>query len=204
MNAGMIYMYAGSTSPSGYLICDGSAVSRTTYSALFAIIGTSYGSGDGETTFNVPNMNGRISVGVSENYALASVGGSESVSLIANDLPSHVHEVPQHGHANTLGFDTPSLSHTVTQPVFKYNNPSSTASRKNANPASRSGYSGTSSSTASRATDATISDHASAACTMGGSIEYSDPYDSGTSGGGVAHNNMQPYIVMNYIICTGV
>lgn len=203
MSTGMIYMYAGSTAPSGYLICDGSAVSRTTYSALFSIIGTAYGSGDGETTFNVPNMSGRVSVGVSRNYALASVGGSESVSLIANDLPPHVHEVPQHGHANTLGFDTPSLAHTVTQPVFRYNNPSGTATRKNANPASSPGYSGTSSSTASRVTEATVADHAASACTMGGAIEDSVPYDSETSGGGIAHNNMQPYIVMNYIICTG-
>ena len=204
MNAGMIYMYAGSTAPSGYLICDGSAVSRTTYSALFSVIGTSYGSGDGSTTFNVPNMSGRISVGVSENYSLASVGGSENVSLIANDLPPHYHEVPQHGHANTLGFDTPILSHTITQPTFLHDPPSSTATRKNANPASNPAYSGTSFVEASLATSTTVSDHAAAACTMGGSIEDSDPYDSEASGGGSAHNNMQPYVVMNYIICTGV
>lgn len=204
MNAGMIYMYAGSAAPNGYLICDGSAVSRTTYSALFSIIGTSYGSGDGETTFNLPNMSGRISVGVSRNYALASVGGSETVSLFVDDLPSHVHEVPQHGHANTLGFDTPSLSHTVTQPTFLHDPPNRSVARKNANPASNPGYSGTTLVAASLVTNTTVSDHAASACTMGGSIGYSDPYGSDTSGGDAAHNNMQPYIAMNYIICTGV
>lgn len=52
--AGIISTYAGSTAPTGWLICDGSAVSRTTYANLFSVIGTTYGSGDGETTFNIP------------------------------------------------------------------------------------------------------------------------------------------------------
>ena len=56
--AGSISMYAGSTAPTGYLLCDGSAVSRTTYADLFTAIGTTYGVGDGSTTFNVPNVNG--------------------------------------------------------------------------------------------------------------------------------------------------
>lgn len=53
---GMIKPFAGTTVPTGYLLCDGSAVSRTTYANLFAAIGTTYGSGDGSTTFNLPNM----------------------------------------------------------------------------------------------------------------------------------------------------
>ncbi|MBO7344489.1 MAG: tail fiber protein [Clostridia bacterium] len=52
---GMIKPFAGTTVPTGYLLCDGSAVSRTTYADLFAAIGTTYGSGDGSTTFNIPN-----------------------------------------------------------------------------------------------------------------------------------------------------
>lgn len=54
-DTGMVSPYAGSTPPAGWLICDGSAISRTTYSALFAVIGTTYGTGDGSTTFNIPN-----------------------------------------------------------------------------------------------------------------------------------------------------
>jgi microcystin-dependent protein len=53
--AGVVFPYAGNTAPSSYLLCDGSAVSRTTYAALFAAIGTNYGSGDGSTTFNLPD-----------------------------------------------------------------------------------------------------------------------------------------------------
>ena len=56
--AGVIQMYAGTTPPDGWLLCDGSAVSRTTYAALFAVIGTTYGAGDGSTTFNLPDLRG--------------------------------------------------------------------------------------------------------------------------------------------------
>lgn len=55
---GQIITYAGTTAPSGYLACDGSAVSRTTYANLFAVIGTTYGEGDGSTTFNLPDFSG--------------------------------------------------------------------------------------------------------------------------------------------------
>lgn len=60
--AGVISMYAGNTAPSGYLLCDGSAVSRTTYSTLFAVIGTNYGSGNGTTTFNLPNPDSNVNI----------------------------------------------------------------------------------------------------------------------------------------------
>jgi microcystin-dependent protein len=62
--AGMVTQYAGATAPAGWLLCDGSAVSRTTYAALFAALGTSYGAGNGSTTFNVPNLKGRVPVGL--------------------------------------------------------------------------------------------------------------------------------------------
>ena len=55
--------YGGTVPPTGWLICDGSAVSRTTYAELFKVIGTSYGAGDGSTTFNLPNKKGRVSAG---------------------------------------------------------------------------------------------------------------------------------------------
>lgn len=61
--AGVISAYAGSSAPSGWLMCDGSAVSRTTYATLFAIISTTYGVGDGSTTFNLPFLNGRSIIG---------------------------------------------------------------------------------------------------------------------------------------------
>jgi microcystin-dependent protein len=61
---GLIQPYAGSTAPTGWLLCQGQAVSRTTYAALYAVCGTAYGVGDGSTTFNLPNLKGRVAVGV--------------------------------------------------------------------------------------------------------------------------------------------
>lgn len=64
--------YGGSAAPSGYLLCDGSAVSRSTYSALFTVLGTAYGAGDGSTTFNVPDMRGRSPLGSGTGSGLTS------------------------------------------------------------------------------------------------------------------------------------
>ena len=61
---GLISMYSGTTAPTGWLVCDGSAISRTTYATLFGVIGTTYGSGDGSTTFNLPNLKGKVPVGL--------------------------------------------------------------------------------------------------------------------------------------------
>ena len=88
--AGAIQMYGGTTAPSGWLICDGSAISRTTYVDLFNVIGTTYGSGDGSTTFNIPNLKGRVPVGLDSSDTsfdtLGETGGSKS-------LQEHAHEV---------------------------------------------------------------------------------------------------------------
>lgn len=78
---GMIAPYAGNSSPEGWLICDGSAVSRITYSALFTAIGTAYGAGDGSTTFNLPDLQGKVVVGVDSQDndfdTLGNTGGSK-------------------------------------------------------------------------------------------------------------------------------
>ena len=60
---GFVNMYAGATPPTGWMFCNGAALSRTTYLALFNVIGTAFGAGDGSTTFNLPNLNGRAPVG---------------------------------------------------------------------------------------------------------------------------------------------
>lgn len=85
-------LYAGKTAPSGWLLCDGSAVSRTTYSALYDAIGTTYGSGDGSTTFNLPNMSGRVPVGVSSPYKLGATGGEATHKLTVGEMPEHKYE----------------------------------------------------------------------------------------------------------------
>lgn len=84
---GTITAYGGSTAPSGWLMCDGSEVSRAEYSLLFDAIGTAYGDGDGSTTFNLPSMAGRTTIGSSASHALGSTGGEESHELTASELP---------------------------------------------------------------------------------------------------------------------
>jgi phage-related tail fiber protein len=81
---GVILMTAASTADDGWLLCDGAAVSRTTYANLFRKIGTTYGTGDGSTTFNVPNLQGRVPVGVSStdgDFDLGDSGGEKTATL---------------------------------------------------------------------------------------------------------------------------
>ena len=86
---GTVLAFAGSSAPSGFLLCDGRAVSRTTYTSLFSVIGTTYGSGDGSTTFNLPDMRGRVAVGSDAN--LGAAAGVQSVSLTAAQNGPHNH-----------------------------------------------------------------------------------------------------------------
>src|SRR5210317_1049718 len=79
-----IVPWSDASVPSGFLECDGSAVSRTTYAALFAIVGTTYGTGDGSTTFNLPDLQDNVPVGKSNNKALASTGGANTVTSTGN------------------------------------------------------------------------------------------------------------------------
>lgn len=84
---GTITAYGGSTAPSGWLMCDGSEVSRAEYSLLFDAIGTAYGDGDGSTTFNLPSMAGRTAIGSSASHVLGTTGGEEAHELTASELP---------------------------------------------------------------------------------------------------------------------
>jgi microcystin-dependent protein len=79
-----IVPWSDSSVPSGFLECAGAAVSRTTYADLFAIIGTTYGSGDGSTTFNLPDLQDNVAVGKSGTKNLASTGGANTVTSTGN------------------------------------------------------------------------------------------------------------------------
>jgi len=108
---GVILPYGGVSAPSGWLVCDGSAVSRTTYGALFGIIGTSFGVGDGSTTFNVPNLINSAPFGIGSRFSMGQTGGYLDPSL--NTLFNHGHVatnvISDLGHNHSAGTGSQSV-----------------------------------------------------------------------------------------------
>lgn len=117
---GEVKMHAGTSVPGGWLACNGAAVSRTTYAALFAVIGTAYGAGDGSSTFNVPNMVDRMPIGAGSLYANGATGGSKDAASISHS----------HTFSGVTGGQSQSHTHGVTDPghVHTYNTPGATQS----------------------------------------------------------------------------
>ena len=99
--SGMLMMWTTGTAPTGWLLCNGAAVSRTTYSALFAIVGTTFGIGDGSTTFNLPDYRDRMPIGAGTTYSIAGTGGSKDAIIV-----SHTHtatsSVTDSGHSHVM------------------------------------------------------------------------------------------------------
>ena len=156
---GAVIPYAGTSAPANWLLCFGQAVSRTTYAALFAVVGTTYGVGDGSTTFNLPDLRGRVIAGQDDmggtsanrltglsggvdGDILGGAGGAETHTLTTAQLASHTHQL--------LGFDNTTGTARVT--------------------------------IASAVTGDSVTTEA--------------------AGSGSAHNNVQPTIILNYIIKT--
>lgn len=91
---GSIVAYGGIAAPSGWLLCQGAAVSRTTYAALFAILGTAYGVGDGSTTFNLPDLQQRFPLGKAASGTGSTLGGIGGAIDHTHTGPSHTHTLP--------------------------------------------------------------------------------------------------------------
>lgn len=166
---GTILPFAGSSAPTGYLICDGSAVSRTTYANLFAVIGTTYGAGDGSTTFNLPNLKGSVPVGLdttqTEFNTLGKTGGAKTHTLTTSELPAHTHSISSDGnHSHSVYINAPGDLPSKYRVEFM-----------GVSSVQQCGYTST-----------------NGAHSHGGA--------TGSVGSGSAHNNLQPYITINYII----
>ncbi len=157
--AGAVLPYAGGTAPSGFLLCYGQAVSRATYSALFTAISTVFGTGDGSTTFNLPDLRGRVAAGDDD------MGGSAASRLTSTYFGAN---------ASTLGAVGGSESHTLTTAQI---------------PAHTHTITGT-------------SDGGPGGQPVQGAANSNVTYTTNSTGGGGAHNNVQPTLILTYIIKT--
>lgn len=145
---GAILPFGGTDAPDDWLLCQGQAISRTDYADLFEVIGTTYGSGDGSTTFNIPNLKGKVVVGLDSNDTdfdtLGESGGEKTHQLTKDEMPSH-------NHTNGDTYIWVGSGGNLVDP------------------------------------------------SGGSSVKY-QKLSNGNTGGNQAHNNLQPYIVTNYII----
>lgn len=209
---GSILPFAGSAAPTGYLICDGSTVSRTTYAALFAVCGTTYNTGgEAGTDFRLPNLKGRIPVGIDsaqvEFDTRGEQGGEKAHALTTAELASHNHtinhshtassgtESADHSHSGSTGGQSASHSHSLGISDAGGLGGGGSLVRKG-------GIAGDSSGGASN-------DHSHAFTTGGRSAAHThgitvDAFSGsgGNTGSGTAHNNLQPYVALHYIIKT--
>lgn len=128
---GEIRMFAGNFNPSGWMFCDGSILPISENETLFQLIGTTYG-GDGESTFALPDLRGRIPIHMGGGFILAETGGVETVTLTVQQIPSHTH--PFLGTSNQASTTAPGPSVTygvaVASTITPYglDNPSGTLS----------------------------------------------------------------------------
>ena len=196
---GAIKPWTKTTAPAGYVLCDGEAISRTDYADLFAVISTTYGAGNGSTTFNVPDLKGKMPQGYeSGNYAMAGSGGANTVtvsvtntqsatstttnnqsvtvtgsidntSITEAQMPSHHHEM-NFGHASTGGAGSWRPSTGESTRVESVNTGSGTGHNH------------------SHTLSGTLSGTVAVATNLGGAVTA-----SGT-------NSFSPYVVVNYII----
>ncbi len=201
---GVIEMFAGSTAPNGWLICDGSNVSRKTYSDLFKVIGTTYGAGNSNDTFTLPDMRGRFAMGAGTGTGLNSSGtgaisgSAQTARTVGQWLGEETHllttaELASHTHANTVsggntGTMNSNAAHTHTgfsSPLLKYLG----SGGNRADLASGSVWIGTDSSTTTVNSQNTDHTHS-----------FTPSISNVAAGSDSRHNNIPPCVVVNYII----
>jgi len=189
---GEVIDYCGTSAPSLWLFPYGQAISRTTYSSLFGVIGTTFGAGDSSTTFNVPDYRGRVGIGRDDmggvaagrmtipiiGSSLGATGGTDVYTLVTADLPAHTH-------ANTL--NDPGHSHTVTANGSRHG---SAGADSGANFFNSNGDS----PTPADRTPSMTSTTASTGVTI----------TNASAGSGTAHNNTQPGLIVNKLIYAAV
>jgi microcystin-dependent protein len=175
---GEIDVFAFNFAPKGFALCNGQLLPINQNQALFALLGTTYG-GNGQTTFALPDLRGRLAIGYGQgpglpDYSLGERSGSESVTLLATEMAAHTHAI-----------DTSALTATARcrSGAGDQRTPAGNVPAAGATPASTV-YS-------SAAANATM---AASAVTVGGNAACA------AAGGGQAHENRQPFLVLNYCV----
>jgi microcystin-dependent protein len=182
---GEIIIYAGTAVPPGFLLCDGSAVSRVNFAALFTAIGTTYGAGDSVSTFNVPDMRGRVGAGADAmggtpanrliGYNVGTTGGEQTHLLIASELPVTAYHDTGHDHAIT----DPGHVHAAFHDQFVITG---------------GGAAGSLTVGAGLDAQSNTTNSTTGITAVGSTANITN------TGGGNAHNNVQPTIAFNYLI----
>lgn len=204
---GTIAPYAGSTSPTGYLLCYGQAISRTTFADLFAIVGTTYGIGDGSTTFNIPDLRGRGVFGKDDmggsaanritnagsgitGTGLGNTGGTQNKTLTTTELPAHTHT----GTISSVSAGTPagSIDSQGAHTHVVRTNASGGSTTVNANLGVTNGSDGLVTTDSNGAHTHTFTGSALSA--------HSHTVTNDSTGTGSAFGIMNPALILNYII----
>ncbi len=120
---GEIRMFAGNFAPSGWMFCNGDLVSISEYETLFNLIGTNYG-GDGESTFALPDLRGRIPIHMGNGFVLAETGGVEAITLTTAQIPAHSHPVLATSNAATLAAPANNVTGQAAAKIYHPGNPS--------------------------------------------------------------------------------
>ncbi len=167
---GEIRMFAGNFAPRNWAYCQGQLMSIAQNTALFSILGTTYG-GDGQVTFGLPDFRGRLAIGIGQgpglsDYELGQMAGSENITLLLPNLPAHNHIV-----TGTVTLKASSDGVTETDPTGKNLGPGNTYT------------------TAADLVDMAL-----------GNTDVK--LSTAPVGGNVPYSHLQPYLAMNYIICT--
>tara|TARA_R100001132_G_scaffold18699_1_gene16494 strand:- start:92 stop:748 length:657 start_codon:yes stop_codon:yes gene_type:complete len=203
---GVIKPWGKATAPVGYLLCNGAAVSRTTYAELFVVIATVYGAGNGSTTFNVPQLQGKTPQGYDGNtYNLAGTGGANTVTVAVtnNQAVSSVtlannQAVTVTGAISNTSVSTAQLaSHSHTFPGYRQISRGQSGEQESAIFQGQSPFTVTGTANSGSGTGHTHSH--TLAGTITGTVAASGAALSGTVTS-VGTNSFSPYVVVNYII----
>ncbi len=188
-----IRLFGGTFAPRGWAFCAGQIMQINTNDALFSLIGTTYG-GNGSNTFALPDFRGRVPVGVGQgpglpHVSLAQAWGSETHVITSNEMPMHTHvvigpgSVPVEGQIN-MNMAVNGDGATSEQPGGNFLAPTGGSGVYDANPSGSD----------------TLNPNAISVDTSGLSLDVSTMQIT-NSGGSQPVSNMQPYLVLNYIIC---